>query len=163
MKFKRIKTSLLLFLFVGLATGVVAQETVSAVGGEAKGIDGTVSYTVGQVVYSTNSGTAGMVSEGVQQPYEIYVVTALDDLKGINLSVMVYPNPTTHFLILEIKGNIQSKYRAALYNSIGKLLMQKKITSSKTEFSTDGLVSATYFLKITEEEHEIKTFKIIKN
>jgi hypothetical protein len=163
MRIKRIKISLFLFLFTGFATGIVAQETVSVTGGEATGNDGTVSYTVGQVVYSTNSGTTGVVSEGVQQPFEIYVVTALDDVKQIDLSVMAYPNPTTHFLILEIKGGVQPKYWAALYDFNGKMLMQKKITASKTEFATDNLVSATYFLKLTEGNREVKTFKIIKN
>jgi hypothetical protein len=163
MKIKRIKTGLFLFLFAGFATGVVAQETVSAAGGEATGNDGTVSYTVGQVVYSTNSGTTGVVSEGVQQPFEIYVVTALNDLEGMDLSVLAYPNPTTHFLILEIEGNLQPEYRAALYDFSGKLVIQKKVTASKTEFATGNLVSATYLLKVSDGNHLVKTFKIIKN
>jgi len=163
MKMNLMKISLFLFLFAGFVTGVVAQETVSAVGGVASGNDGTASYTVGQVVYSTNTGATGTVGEGVQQPFEIYVITALQDVEGVNLSVLAYPNPTTHFLILEIKGNLQSEYKAALYDFSSKLLMRKKVTSSKTEFETGNLVSATYFLKVTEGNQVVKTFKIIKN
>ncbi len=160
---KRIKTGLLFFLLAGFATGAVAQETVAATGGVGTGDDGTISYTVGQVVYSTNSGAAGVVSEGVQQPFEIYIVTALNDLEGTNLSVLAYPNPTTHFLILEIKGSQQPRYKAALYDFSGKLVLQKEVTASKTEFATGNLVPATYFLKVSDGTHLVKTFKIIKN
>jgi hypothetical protein len=39
-------------------------------GGEATGSGGSVSYSVGQVVYTTNTGINGSVAQGVQQPYE---------------------------------------------------------------------------------------------
>ncbi len=41
-------------LWAGLAQ---AQESVNATGGDATGSGGTVAYSVGQVVYTTNTGT----------------------------------------------------------------------------------------------------------
>ncbi len=60
----------IMLLFIGLH----AQESTTASGGEASGDGGTVSYSVGQVVYGTHSGTTGSVSEGIQQAYEISVI-----------------------------------------------------------------------------------------
>ena len=38
-----------------------AQETVPSAGGNATGTGGTSSYTVGQLVYTTNASTSGSV------------------------------------------------------------------------------------------------------
>jgi len=85
MKYKKLKLSAVLLLGLGL-TGLQAQESVNATGGNASGSGGSASYSVGQVAYQTHTGTNGSVSEGVQQPFEISVVTAIEEAKGINLS-----------------------------------------------------------------------------
>jgi len=51
--------------------GLQAQETIPASGGKASGSGGTASYSFGQVVYTTYTGTNGLVAQGVQQPFEI--------------------------------------------------------------------------------------------
>ena len=84
MRHKRLKLSTVLLLGLGL-TGVQAQTSVNATGGDASGGGGSVSYSVGQVVYTTHTGTSGSVAEGVQQPYEISVVTGLEEAQSINL------------------------------------------------------------------------------
>ena len=89
-----------LLTFTFFLSTVSAQESVNATGGDASGSGGSASYSVGQVVYTTNVGTNGSVSQGVQQPYEISVVTAIEEAKGINLTVTAYPNPTTDYLSL---------------------------------------------------------------
>ncbi|MEJ5266144.1 MAG: hypothetical protein WHT29_12590, partial [Bacteroidales bacterium] len=104
MRHKKLKLSAIILLGLGL-TGLQAQESVNATGGNAFGSGGSVSYSVGQVVYTTNSGTNGSVAQGVQQPYEISVVTGLEEAKGINLSVSAYPNPTTDYLTLRIDAS----------------------------------------------------------
>jgi hypothetical protein len=161
MKQKRFKLSAVLLLVLGL-TGLQAQESLNATGGNASGSGGSASYSVGQVVYTANTGTNGTVSEGVQQPYEISVVTGLEEAKGINLSVSAYPNPTTDYLTLEIEGKVQSQYIAKLYDMSGKLLQSEKIIENKANINLSNLVPATYFVKITNENKELKIFKIIK-
>ena len=80
MRYRKLKLSAALLLGFGL-TGLQAQTSVNAIGGDATGSGGSVSYSVGQVVYTTNKGTNGSVVEGVQQPYEILVVTAIKEAK----------------------------------------------------------------------------------
>jgi hypothetical protein len=160
MKHKRLKSTL---LFVGTAiAGLLAQESRPASGGNALGSGGTASYSVGQIVYSTNTGTNGSASEGVHQPYEIWIVTELEDAKDITLSISAYPNPTTDFLILEVKNKELLKLDFQLYDIYGKLLQSKKITSNQTSISMGNLIPSTYFVKIIQNNIEIKIFKIIK-
>ena len=142
---------------------VSAQESVNATGGNASGSGGSASYSVGQVVYTTNTGTNGSVAQGVQQAYEISVVSAIEEIKGINLTISAYPNPTTDYLTLSIGEFEISNLSYQLYDMNGKLLQSEKITGNQTSIVMSNLVPATYFVKVIESNREIKTFKIIKN
>lgn len=161
----------LLFLFGLGLTGIQAQEihqTIAATGGNASGSGGSASYSVGQIVNQTYTGTNGSVAEGVQQPYEISVVTAIEEAKGIKLLVSAYPNPTSDYLILSIDENVKSSHDLTLlsyqlYDVNGKLLQNQKITESSTNIDMLSLVPATYFVKVVQGNKEVKTFKIIKD
>jgi hypothetical protein len=162
MRYRRLKFSAVLLLGLGL-TGLQAQETANAAGGNASGSGGSASYSVGQVVYTTYAGTNGSVAEGIQQPYEISVVTGLEEAKGISLSVSAYPNPTTDYLTLEVKDVELTNLRFQLYDMNGKLLQNEKITGNQTSIVMSNLVPANYFVKVVQGSKEVKTFKIIKN
>jgi hypothetical protein len=147
-------------LFLSTAS---AQNTNPTTGGNATGSGGSVSYSVGQVVYTTNVGTTGSVAQGVQQPYEISIVIGLEEAKEINLKVSAFPNPTKEFLNLKVENYNVDNLSYQLFDIQGKLLESKKIESKETSIVTSNLVPATYFLKVIESNKEIKTFKIVKN
>ncbi|MFA4853257.1 MAG: T9SS type A sorting domain-containing protein [Thermoplasmata archaeon] len=173
MQHRKLKLSALLLLGLGL-TGLQSQEAIPATGGEASGSGGTVNYSVGQVFYTTNTGTNGSVAQGVQQPFEISVVTGLEEAKGITLQCSAYPNPTTDFLTLKVENYDTENLSYQLFDISGKLLQNKKAEGNGTTISMENLVPATYFLKVyavgrndrtgvTDNNKEVKTFKIIKN
>jgi hypothetical protein len=140
-----------------------AQSTIPAAGGNAAGAGGTVSYSVGQVVFTTNTGTSGSVSQGVQQPYEISVITSIAEAKEIILFCSVYPNPANDFLTLKIENYDSENLSYRLIDLNGILFENKKINADETSINLSSLVPAIYFLKIFDRQKEIKTFKIIKN
>jgi hypothetical protein len=162
MRNKKLKFCTVLWLFIGL-TGLQAQNTISASGGNASGSGGSVSYTIGQVVYNTYTGTNGSAAQGVQQPFEISVVTGIEEALDISLEIMVYPNPATDFIKLKIKNYDVQNLRYMLYNINGSLLQDNKIVGNETNIVMSNYMSATYFLKVTDNNKVIKTFKIIKN
>ncbi|MCK9321884.1 MAG: T9SS type A sorting domain-containing protein [Bacteroidales bacterium] len=161
MKLKRLKICVILLLGLGL-TGLQAQESVNATGGNALGSGGSVSYSVGQLTYQTHVGTNGSVAEGVQQPFEISIITEIKEAKGINLSVSAYPNPTTDYLQLKVESEKLKDLSYQLYDISGKLLQSEKITGSQTSIVMSNLLPSTYFVKVTERNKEVKTFKIVK-
>ena len=132
----------------------------TATGGEATGSGGTASFSVGQIVYTTNIGANGTVAQGVQQPYEISTTLGINETT-INLELSVFPNPTTNFLTLKVKDNTQLSY--LLYNLQGQLLESKSLQSTSTNINLEAQPTATYFVKIFKNNQPIKTFKIIKN
>jgi hypothetical protein len=140
-----------------------AQSANPASGGNATGTGGSVSYTIGQVAYTTNTGSNGSVSQGVQQPYEISVVTAIENARDISLECLVFPNPTRGEVKLVIRTKDFENLRFQLYNMNGIRLQDKKIDNEETEIIMDSLSPSTYFLKVLSGNKEIKTFKIIKN
>jgi len=145
-----------------LATAsIVAQETVLSSGNDITGAGGSASYSIGQVVYTTNSGTNGSVAQGVQQPYEISITTITD--ADISVSLSVYPNPTSDLLILKanMKDDLGLSYQL---HSIHTTLIEGKAIGKETELIDMGsLPSAVYILTVYNDNLPIKTFKIIKN
>ncbi len=157
----------IVFLFTVGLTSLQAQETIPASGGNASGAGGSVSYTVGQVVYTTNTGADGSVAQGVQQPYEISVVTGIDEFENVTLTCKAYPNPTTNFLTLEIEGEVPVQFSASLFDLNGKLLQSLEVTGRETTISMETFAPATYFLNIEKKNNStsksLKSFKIIKH
>lgn len=158
---KRVLSSL--FLSGVALTGVHAQETVSATGGEASGSGGSSSYTIGQVSYTTDESAAYSMAQGVQQPYEISIVVGLDEVFGINLSMNVYPNPTVDFLTLNVDDFNNAELQYSLYDLNGKLLKNEALLSPETQISMKSYPTGNYFLKVASNNREVKSFKIIKN
>ena len=161
MKQKKLKTIVIVLSGI-VFTGLQAQEALPASGGNASGSGGTANYTVGQVVYTTKAGSNGSMSQGVQQPYEISVVTGLNSPQDGSFQCMVYPNPATDIIIIKIEGEIRTQYVMSLYDMNGKLLESKNISGIETSFDMKNLLPATYFLKVTDGNEDLKTFKIIK-
>lgn len=157
-----------LFLLFIIGSHALAQEAISTAGGNSIGMGGTLSYTVGQVIYTTNAGTSGTLAQGIQQAYEISVITEHPDTKQISLSCSAYPNPTTNYLTLKIDGKILDDYEAYLFDTEGKIIEIIKIDGTLTTIDMSKLAPATYILKIVRkgqnaEITDMKTFKIIKN
>jgi hypothetical protein len=159
MNYKKIKLSALLLLGFGLTAQ--AQQATTATGGDATGSGGSVAYSVGQIVYTTHIGTTGSVAQGVQQPYEISSVLGIDN-PTINLQLSAYPNPTSNFLQLNVGKTDLSACSFQLIDINGKLLESRKINNSIEKIGLENLSSATYFLKVSINNKEVKIFKIIK-
>ena len=154
--------STVLLLCIGVF-GLQAQQVVTTSGGNASGSGGSVSYPIGQIVYTTNTGTNGSAAQGVQQPYEISVVTGIEEAKDISLEIVVYPNPATDFVKLKIKNYEVKNLRYQLYDINGSLLKDNKVEGNETNIVMSNFLPATYFLKVTDNKKVVKTFKIIKN
>ena len=155
---RTITTALLVLLGT---TGLQAQETVSATGGDATGSGGTVAYSIGQVVYTTNTGITGTVSQGVQQPYEIISVGIMET--ELNISLLIFPNPTADHLTLQIEDYNNEKLSYQLLDIQGKFLGSEAITTSNTQINLSDLSAGTYLINIIQENRHAQSFIIIKS
>ena len=146
-------------LWAGLSR---AQESVNASGGDAIGNGGTVAYSIGQVVCTTNIGSNGIVAQGVQHAYEIYTIGIKET--ELNISLTAFPNPTTENLTLQISNYNNEKLSYQLFDMQGKLLGNGYIVAQQTQINTNSLPPTTYFVNVVNQENKkVQSFKIIKN
>lgn len=153
------KRFFLLLLFA--AFGAKAQNNSVASGATATGASGTVTYTIGQIDYKSIAGTTGTLTQGVQQAFVISTLNT-DEVPQIQLLALVFPNPTVHNVTLSIEEYDLTHLEFELFDLQGRTVSKQKISESETPIEMALLASATYFLKITDNQKEVKTFKIIK-
>lgn len=158
------RTSILCFfiIFPFISVSLLkAQSAVMTTGTNATGSNGTVSYSVGQVVYLVK-GSNREISEGVQQVYEITTLAVNETTTSAEEGILLYPNPFKDFVYLDFSSNTFKGSEYQLFDAAGKLIKKDKITESKSELNFSSLPSAMYIIRINQEGRNIKTFKIIK-
>ena len=158
------KNTILLFLSFLFSFSMKAQtshQVLSASGGDATGSGGSVAYSVGQIVYTTSTGTTGSVAQGVEQAYEIYSFGIKETT--LNISLSVFPNPTSDFLTLKVEDYNNEALSYNLIDEQGKLILSAQITNQETQVAMSTLARGSYFINIVQTNKKIQTFKIIKN
>lgn len=160
---KRNKPSFLIFLIIIISfTKNYSQENITVSGGNATGVGGSSSYSIGQITYTSQNGSGGNSTLGVQQPYEI-VTLGKDEFPEIKLVISAYPNPTTDLLHLVVSDNKWNDLSYEFFDMNSRIVSNlKKIGISETNISMQELQQGIYFLIITSNDKTIKTFKIIK-
>ena len=153
---------IILIAFVLLGThSIYSQETITTSGGEATG-NGTVSYSVGQIVYTTHTGSSGTISQGVQQSIELSVLSN-PEVTAVTLSAITYPNPTSNYVVLSLKDMSLTKLSYALYDLQAREVSKENIQQEETKIAMQILATGTYLLKVNQKNQTLKSFKIIKN
>ena len=161
MKFKYL-IALGVILTFFLSNQLYAQQANVASGGNATGSGGSSSYSVGQIIYTTNSGSTGTVAQGIQQAYTI-VSLSNPDYTAVSLSVQTYPNPTTDKIVLDLTDLELTDLSYILYDLNGRTIANAGVSQSQTQIEMQNLPIGVYVLRVNKNNAELKTFKIIKN
>ena len=139
-----------------------AQQSTMASGGNATGTGGFVSYSVGQVLFKTYAGSNVAISEGVQQPFEISVLSIETPNKS-NANINVFPNPANDMISLNVENYDAGLLTYQLIDESGRILENKNLSGNLTPILMLNYSAGIYFLKVSEANNVVKTFKIIKN
>ena len=155
------KHYLLILLILLCATSLQAQEVVTTAGSYGETTSGSLSWTVGEPVIETITNGTNTLSQGFQQSK--LAVTAINDLKFPGIELSVYPNPTNNYLTIEVKTDKQRDLLLSLFDINGKLILQKKMAGNKQTIKMQNYKPATYILKVSEANKEIRTYQIVKH
>ncbi len=158
MKSKHLIFSSLLLI---ATTALQAQQSINSSGGDATGSGGTVAFSIGQISNQTN-GSGTTVATGVQQPYEISIITSLGEVNQLNLEMKVFPNPTTDQVTLEVDDYSSKILNYQLIDMNGAILENKSISQNTSIINMREKAAATYFLRVNDQDDNFQTFKIIK-
>jgi len=152
------KTVLLLGSFVALLAN--GQERTVSSGGDISGSTGSVSFTVGLPDYSNYSGASGSITEGVQQPFELFALGVEDWNTSIECSV--FPNPTAANLTISFPKEM-SGMTYTLYDGAGRLVLGGELLHASNVIELDQLAMANYHLTILQNNAVLRTYEIIKH
>lgn len=157
------KTIVLIIMMLLPMFYLSAQNSTLSTGGEASGVGGSVSFSIGQIVVQYQAGDSLTFSEGVQQPYEISL-NGVDNYPAIELHATVYPNPTQWNVTLSIIdiALIDKDLHTKLYDANGRFLSDVKVVSESTLIELSQYATGTYFLNVTDSKSQLKSFKIVK-
>jgi hypothetical protein len=156
------KTKSLLILSIAFCATIQIQaqnNTVSA-GADAEGFNGSISYSIGQVVYTSATGINGSINQGVQQPYDYDVITGIEHTE---IELNLYPNPTLGQVNLSIADSRTQEYSLSLYDATGRLIMQNSQLNDLNSFSMESYDAGAYTLSVYKKDELIKSFRIIRN
>jgi type IX secretion system substrate protein len=94
----------------------------------------------------------------------VHTVNSVADLNA-NLTVDIFPNPSTDFVQLEISNASWGSYGLYVYDSEGRLVLNRSLDVagdlSKTSINTTGWSSGIYIVKVSNGGME-KVVKIVK-
>ena len=138
-----------------------AQQGTVASGGTTNGNGGSSDFSIGQVVYLNYSNDLWQISEGIQQPFEIYQLNSLPEEN--QLSVTFGPNPTADQLTITIENSAHNDLTFSLVDLNGKLIIDGDLQGSKNELDLKTLAPAQYMLTIYKSNKPVNVFKLIKN
>ncbi len=155
------RVQLLLFSLLSLLiVENFAQVVISTQGNSTSNSDGSLDYTIGEVVITF--GTDGLIdlTQGFHQP--ILKLTTIQDLQ-VDLLLEIYPNPATEQLNIQLE-NFEPGYSFQLYDALGKLLLTEPLLSSNKVIPFNSYSTGLYFLVFVKGKNEkLKTFKIQKS
>jgi hypothetical protein len=134
------------------------QQALVVTGGNASGVGGSVSYSIGQVAYTSDA--AGFVNSGIQQPFEITITSVDDSFR--DLQVSLFPNPTSRELIIEM-NNPNNGISAEVFNSNGSLMDTFRLASTRESIPVSHWAPATYMIRLTDESGNSAVYQIVKH
>ena len=160
---------MLFFSFKGIAQNTETNsndlmDTIIASGNDATGSSGSVTYSIGQVFYTSIEESEYNVVQGIQHQ-ETYNSLDTQDVIEPKTEISIYPNPTTDFVNINMEGyELENGLRSyQLYDFQGRLLKQNTINQNETQVNLSDLSSSIYLLQVYVDNKALKTFKIIKN
>lgn len=146
-----------------LLPALMAQADLVSAGGNGSFGSHAVSFTLGQAFAAVVDAETGSVYQGVQQPYELFVV-ALDREPGADFSLRVFPNPTAGWLVLELPEpfSAEEELRYVLQDIQGRALDVRDFTGSHTEILMQHHPPGAYVLSVFRNHRFLQSFQVIK-
>lgn len=138
-----------------------SQESINAAGGNQNSASGSISFTIGQIEYFTITNSDYTVSQGVQQPYEIFLV-GLSPFK-LDFSISVFPNPTPQFIEILVGEYTNQQLIYRIFDLQGKEIQNGNMNAESTIIDLSELSNSTYLINIFDQDGQfIQSFHIVK-
>ncbi len=156
---------LILVTVIFLSTWANAQSispfVIAPAGGEGSGNNMNIQWTLGEMMIETFEANDLILTQGFHQPH--LIVTSVEELPGYEISIDAFPNPTSDLVNIRINDESFAGLQYKLFDSNGRLVDTNTLENSITKINLSDKQPGVFFLIVSKERKEIKTFKIVKN
>ena len=148
---------LLLSVVLALSINSYSQEVISTQGDSYINTNGSIDFTIGEVISNTTSSGEIELTQGFHQSNWNFLSI---DNHGKNIEATVYPNPMGSQLNINTSPN---KLSYVMYNAQGKLIAKNQLNSQETIIDVILYAPGSYSLVlINKNKEQLKTFKLLK-
>ena len=162
------KKQIFLFATFFTALAATAQEVVASQGETYSNANGSIDFTVGEVIINTGSNGTNDLTQGFHQTNWTFL--GVEDFAP-NFQATIFPNPTQD--VLNIKTSVFENVTYTLYDAQGKLVMQNILSAEQTPIHVSQLAPGAYSLELIFEDEnngplslskgsKRKIFKLVK-
>ena len=152
------KKQIFLFATFFAAFSATAQEVVSSQGETYSNANGSIDFTVGEVIINTSSNGTNDLTQGFHQTNWNFL--GVEDFAP-DIQATIFPNPTQD--VLNIKTSVFENVTYTLYDAQGKLVIQNILFAEQTPIQVSQLAPGSYSLTLNNETQNLKTFKLVKS
>ena len=140
---------------------LAAQLNVVATGGDAQANSGAISYSVGQIDYTSVTMQSGSVAQGLQHPFQATIVTDVKLFDGLSFA-RIYPNPFSTSFSMNIESEIVNGLNYQVLDVFGRILKSEAILTNSTIIDLPQYADGIYLLTIYQNGRRLKTFQVLK-
>jgi len=135
------------------------QQSALPAGSDINNSFGSISYSIGQMFFESNSMNTSIFNHGVQQPnasanLNIFVIE--------KMVIKVYPNPVSEQIFISLNSKESSNLSYTLINLHGMTILNRPISNDISIIPIDFLPPSSYFLYVFDGLDQIGTYRIIK-
>ncbi len=138
-----------------------AQDGSVISGGEILTDNYMVSFSAGQVFYTSVDQEEKYITLGLQHP-NINKLTNIPVDEETNAEISVLPNPARDKIFIHFQNRNLSRYTIQMNSVNGDVIMKRIISGNEAEISLSGIYPGSYILLIYTEESFLGSFNIIK-
>lgn len=150
-------------LFALVRSQTIAPEVLGTAGEQSQAGTTTVTWTMGEPLTETISGSGNTITQGFHQPR--YTLVALDSPLLEGLGIEVYPNPTNGEVFMSIDREENSRLDVQLVDMTGRILGTRStwLQQEKISFDLSQVATGYYFLRVIQEDGSMfKAYKVSK-
>lgn len=164
---KKILTIIFAISFSTVIAQDIAMQVVASAGGyfESTGTGVSMSWTLGEVAYTTLSSSEYVITQGFQQGNLFSTDVEKPEIQKSDIKI--YPNPASIEVFIEISSaNAKGKATAELFDITGRMIDSEIINleeNTPKKLPVSSLKSGIYLIKVTfDNSKSTKVFKLIK-
>lgn len=143
-----------------LQAQTISSELISSGGDNFANSNLQLNWSLGELQTESFVGSQYILTQGFHQ--ETFAITKISENPFFDISIVVFPNPTKDFINLKVENNDTKGLYYVLFDLNGEKLLSGEFSDLTEQINFSEYTSGTYFIKILQNNKQVKSFQIIK-